>query len=172
MKNVFFVAALLMVLLSAPLYAVDSEALTPILSPIIVEPHVPLVPIMPLPCGTATVVLELSSVDSTANSAVEPFVVHTITYDLKVSGTSIARLISVYNRYSASGTGFVALEDTIITNDGNIRIYGRASNSDFGNMGATGVIAGVTINSVEQPIKGTYSYTSVGGKDSLCIFAH
>jgi hypothetical protein len=64
----------------------------------------------------------------------------------------------------------VAISDTFILLDGALRIYGRASNTVGGLAGARGILLDMVYNGEAWKVSGTYSYTKVDGKDSICLF--
>ncbi len=127
------------------------------------------------PCSGASVIatMEPSSVfDSVVGIDFNTVVV---AYDLSVSGSVVAHVITNYKRVTTSGSeSNVAMDDTFIDIIDNVTVFGRSVNiNQTGLIGLQGVITGAVnfAGSINTTIKGSYITSSdINGTNRMCFF--
>jgi hypothetical protein len=93
------------------------------------------------------------------------------TTPLLLGDVAIAQLVSEYTRITEGTSAYVSMVDTVVTTDGRIRIYGRASNDRSNNPGASGTILDITVDGVSSGVRGDYQYVVNALEELyLCFF--
>ena len=115
---------------------------------------------IPPACQQASLVL--ATADSQRNIPLSPesadYRKILYTTPLLLGDVLIGQLLSEYTRVTEGSSAYVPMVDTIVTTDGRIRIYGRASNDRSNNPGASGTILDVTVDGASTGIRGDYQY--------------
>jgi hypothetical protein len=95
-----------------------------------------------------------------------------VAYDLYLSGTRVAQLITNYKRVDFGTGPNVSMEDTFIDLVDQITVFGHSVNRNTrGNVGVQGVITGaVAFTGDPFSVNGTYITTTFGGPFHFCVY--
>jgi len=127
------------------------------------------------PCFGATVIADMGDItisDGTSDGA-GSFYGAVYTYDISVSGATVAHVITNYKRVDFGTSSQVAMDDTFIDIADGITVFGRSVNRDHtGIIGVQGVIIGAVnfSGTKNDDVKGRYLTTNFGGTNRFCAF--
>lgn len=133
------------------------------------------------PCAGATVIANMEPSSIFDSVIGDDFNTVVVAYDLTVSDSIVAHVISNYKRVTITGTGLngswsaenVTTDDTFIDIVDNVTVFGRSVNrNQTGLVGVQGVITGAVnfVGSINTAIKGSYITSDVTGTNRMCFF--